>query len=855
MAKILSTASVRIEVDVRRAERDSEQAGEKAGRAYAKGADREAQRNPITPKVDLLDADFIREVRAALAKVSREASASIPLTVRGEELRQKLAAQLAEAERTLKADIPADVAGATEFRRKLAAIVHEASRTTTVKVNVDVDRSGFSRVTGFFRRIIGLGKETDGTFSSLAGTSEKAGGIISKAFGDAGNSAFELGGKVTGTAISVGLSISRMIALAGVLSAGIGLLAGAALAAGGAITAAVAGLPVVLSAVIAPIGAIALGFDGIKKAAEVLHPQINDLTKALSGLAEKVFIPVFEALKPIFPVLQRGLEAVIVSTAAFARSLVGVVTSAQGLGNIERAIRGSWQVMDGIRPSAERLLTVLLNIAGTSDLYQILGDTVGGVVGKFAEFLNTLTKTGDLTGALVQLKGVLLGAADAVFALANGAVRFFGQAGPGLTAFFDGLRTAIQSIPFESFGASFGAILQSIGEGLARISPETWAALAIAVNYFASAVQNLIDSGVLNLMIGVFANLILTAGHLANVLGFIIGPIGGLLESLGLIPPQTDAVNTKFTELGVKTQETGGFFDQLAAKLGLNFDAINAKSGEMASGVGNNLDTLPPRGQVTMGSLVSTIASGMGTMAGTMIRISAEAVIGAGGWFSQLPSMVKVHALTTVLTINNAFSSMKEIMTRLSREAATNAITTIEEIPSKLSNLGTILYGIGSAMMQGLIDGITSKATEIAATAVRVVVEATNAAKHAIQQHSPSLVWRDMGVNTIEGYILGLRDQLGPLLATIREMFATATAESRRLAPDVMAQFDAAGGFGGLLQAAGGNEAIGAAVSHAGDVGLIAAALADVFNAAELKVDGSDVALAANKGNLKLARR
>lgn len=872
IARILSTASVRVEVDVRRAERDAERAGEQAGRAYAKGADREVQRTPIRPKADLLAADFERQVRAALNKIAKTASVNIPLTAAGERFRAQVSAQIAEVERTLKAEIPADPESAAEFRVKLARMVRDASRGVDANIDVNVGRSALSRMTRFFRSLFGLGGRATGTFASIAGSGARMGGVLGKVFGDGSSSAATFGGSMTSMAVKVGTAILSASAKASLLAAGLGLVAGAALTAVGAVTSAVAGLPVVLSTVAAPIAAIVIGFDGISRAAGVLKPKADELARSLNTLAENVFIPVFKALEPVFPVLQRGLEATIVSVAAFARGLVGVVTSAEGLGDVERAIRGAWRALDGIRPSAERLLKVFLAIAGTSELYQILSDTIGGMVDRFAAFLERLRLGGLLTESLTQLRDVLLSASDAVFALAEGAVRFFNQAGPGLAAFFDGLTAMIRNIPFEAFGASFGQILASIGDGLARIPPETWAKLAIAVQFFADSIQRLVDSGALNAVIGLFAQLVISAGYLTNALGFIIGPITSFLDKLGFIGPQMDGTKTKFDELNAKTTETGGYFDTLTAKLGENTDVIGQKalttggyfdelavrigestgvvvekSGEMAAGFGANMDQIPAKGKVTMDSLAVIIGTGMGTAAGTMIRLAAEAVTGTGGWLGRLPGMARMNGVTAALHIQNAFGALRDSAVRLSREAAVGAITNIYTIPDRLSNLKDILFGVGSAMIQGLINGIKSMATRVAAAAVEVVTSAIKAAKSAIRAGSPSLVWRGMGVDTIRGYILGLQEQVRPLLEQVRGMFAQATAEAQAAGvrpSDVAAAVTLAGGALSSVigSATGGNTAR-----------ELAAMFADLHLTA--RFDGPNVIQIVADGNRKLAMR
>ncbi|MBA2729236.1 MAG: hypothetical protein H0U48_00560, partial [Euzebyaceae bacterium] len=139
MAKILDVASVRIEADSSGAERDARRSGEKAGREFAQGADselRSARPAPLKVPLDPLTADFERMVRAQLAQLARQVNLKVPVNAEGERLRAQVAAQIRGVESTLRAEIPVDPEGAAEFRRKLAAQVAVAEKTVRANIKV-----------------------------------------------------------------------------------------------------------------------------------------------------------------------------------------------------------------------------------------------------------------------------------------------------------------------------------------------------------------------------------------------------------------------------------------------------------------------------------------------------------------------------------------------------------------------------------------------------------------------------------------------------------------------------------------------------------------------------------------------
>lgn len=69
----------------------------------------------------------------------------------------------------------------------------------------------------------------------------------------------------------------------------------------------------------------------------------------------------------------------------------------------------------------------------------------------------------------------------------------------------------------------------------------------------------------------------------------------------------------------------------------------------------------------------------------------------------------------------------------------------------------TGFYQAGRDSSQGYIDGLMSKAREMASAAARIVRDALNAAKNAIDSHSPSRAYMQLGEDSDEGYILGAK--------------------------------------------------------------------------------------------------
>ena len=87
------------------------------------------------------------------------------------------------------------------------------------------------------------------------------------------------------------------------------------------------------------------------------------------------------------------------------------------------------------------------------------------------------------------------------------------------------------------------------------------------------------------------------------------------------------------------------------------------------------------------------------------------------------------------------------------------------EITSYTDTLTTQLVndfrGLGKNVVQGVIDGLNSKKTDLNDTLTRVMQDAVNSAKDSVKVKSPSQVFHDIGRNMMEGLANGINDHSG----------------------------------------------------------------------------------------------
>lgn len=852
----------------------------------------------------------------------------IPLTARGEQFRQSVAARLVEIERGISAKIPTDPVLARDFRRNLVSQIDREMRRvrTRTSIGVDIDRNRFTRSMSSFMGLLGrFGSQVSDIAGKAVAPLNSAISSVSGAFNSA-----------TSSISGMLLFVLKLGTVAPFLAAGLNILGGSAIAAFGAIAAGVVGLPALLTTLIAPIAAIAIGMDGIKRAAEPLKDELKSLSDSVNIAFEMGMRPVFEKLQALFPTLNVGLAEVARGVTRVASDFAGILTTPAGIENIRVALGGVSTAIDGMRPGLSALFSALLNVAGTRELYVILGDTIGGVAERFAGMIERVRASGDLTGALDQLKNVLFEVTDLIALLAEGAIKFFRSAGPGLSSFFESLTATLGRVDWSALGESFGSMMERLGNAIERIPPETWRGLADAVGNLAEKFISWAESGGLESLIGTFTTLInvlsvaadlffLAEGAVSGFIDFLSGipsTIGGAASSIGgffsgigesaasgldgvvgtvneKLPQIPESVDTNLAGL---PDQIGGFFGQAKDRVGETLESLSESTSASLEGFGGRLDeffsNLPDRIGYWIGFAV--------TKAGLLIMDGVESI---AGWFGQLPGRLESLAVDMATRTIAVFMALPGQLSSLATQAVSSVVGVISALPGQIASLAgravqgaidffTTLPGklgslasqaleavagalgglparvgaivskmvsdvigwfkslpgrllqAGKDAVQGFIDGVKSKAQSVVDAAKNVVSGALRGARDAIRSGSPSKAFRDIGHDTIQGYIIGLRDKLTPLLAQVQAIFSQAVAAAQTAAGGLDFGLGALN-IGGRVTA----DAVGSANTTSADLPTLMDALAGVLNAADWRLDGSDLTLAVNRGNLQLARR
>jgi TP901 family phage tail tape measure protein len=131
-------------------------------------------------------------------------------------------------------------------------------------------------------------------------------------------------------------------------------------------------------------------------------------------------------------------------------------------------------------------------------------------------------------------------------------------------------------------------------------------------------------------------------------------------------------------------------------------------------------------------------------------------------------------------TVERLWENIKEIVnaatTALTTAIGVTLVTIYEWFVEKFEAVKAFLSGIdlaalGAQIIQGLINGVKSMAGALIDAASGVVQSAIEAAKNLLGMHSPSRVFREIGQNTIEGFILGVLDMTSEITEAINKAF------------------------------------------------------------------------------------
>ncbi|HCT79275.1 MAG TPA: hypothetical protein DGT23_22480 [Micromonosporaceae bacterium] len=440
------------------------------------------------------------------------------------------------------------------------------------------------------------------------------------------------------------------------------------------------------------------------------------------------------------------------------------------------------------------ILTGMVKELGPS-FKQIFGD-IGGAIPNFA--------TG-IAGFMRELMPGLKELAPVAGSLISALATVMPDIGKGLGDFFSSLaKSAPGMILFiEDFGEGLGALLTNLGKAteffsdlyvkLSRLHDKAveegwdtpWAAIktgASAVGGWISSAADAVSSWFVDMGSAVTGWYDKAEGKVTGFVDRTVawfeslpGKIGDAIAALPgvLVRAVTTAFDAFFYITSFAITRTVQLFFALPGILGnLTSRAWQAVVDMFWRGTTSTVQTvesLPHRVGAVFGLMWAAVVGWVSRTYWDAVTWVHKAVTGIVGWLDSLPGRAST-------ALGNLASAVKK----------------------SLQDVGSWLYQSGKNLIIGLIEGVGSAIDWAIGIIKRAADRIAQGARDALGIRSPSTVFAAMGQQTVEGYVLGIRSNMGMISGAWRSMLGGAGA------PRVTADMRASVGGAALAGAGGG---------------------------------------------------
>lgn len=588
------------------------------------------------------------------------------------------------------------------------------------------------------------------------------------------------------------LGISGAIALlgVGVLALGAGLVV-----AGAGLVSFAVGLSTSVPAIVASLGLLLVGITAkiplfivvLTKGIEAIAKAIGDAGPAVIEAVVKIGIALFQGLKELYPTMAESVLALLVTLLTIFAQYMPLVTNGlvelviQAIDGIAAAI---YDNSDRIIAAVHHLLLALVDLI-LATLQEILRG-IPGVGGKIDEEIgkirDSLREDFDKNYAATLgsdfTKGIAEGARSE-----TGEVEAAGtEAGNSLK---DGLLSGSSEVPSEIASLFGDQLPSSIREGIpgaegaaGELGEGSKSSLINSLTGLGDETGLFINQGIAD---GIDANSYLSEGAM-SLLGTNLE--SGLNESLQISSPSQATWNTgMYLDQGLAngiTDNQGLISTAISALSAGLSGAFSAFTGFFTS-AGRDGGVAYARG-ISGSSAISQAAGS------TVSRAAASALAASRGAFSQNGTTSGASYVTAIRSkhgearsagsyvSSSAVSGLGTARLAFSSVGMTSGTSYATGVSSRRSSARSAGQNVGNSAVQGMksvggfyeagrdssegyIEGMWSKAREMARAAADIVRNALRAAKDAIDSNSPSKKYMELGADSDRGYILGVESE------------------------------------------------------------------------------------------------
>jgi tape measure domain-containing protein len=368
----------------------------------------------------------------------------------------------------------------------------------------------------------------------------------------------------------------------------------------------------------------------------------------------------------------------------------------------------------------------------------IAGPTAVGILLKaFTDFMNQIP---------VYVQNVVQALLTVVTSIANAAPQFVTALGKILVSLANAVIAAAPQIA-KAFDALIQAALKVIKDNLPSI-------INAGIQMLLALLTGIRNS--LGQLVNMVAQVILTflnslAGHLPKIIqagvNVLLSIVQGIAQSIGKVINVGGDVISGFV---------GGIANNIAKVLNAGANAVS----KFLEAIGNGAGKVISSGA----DMIAHIVTGIGNNFGKVVNAGADAI---GKFISAIGSgagqLVNKGADAVISFVNGVANTIR------SREP---------QLIAAGANLGT-------AVVQGMINGMGSLAGAVVSKAASIVSSIPGTVKKLLHIGSPSLVFYDIGIDTIQGMINGISDQQDNVV-TATENMTNAMIDSLSTVPDTL---------------------------------------------------------------------
>lgn len=570
-------------------------------------------------------------------------------------------------------------------------------------------------------------------------------------------------GGIVGIVSKVSSGISALVSGFQAVAGGGTAISGVFSSIGGAI----AGITGPVWAVIAVIGLFVAGLVGLYKSSEEFRNKVDSAFKAVSSAISSAINEIVSVVKSLFG----GLVAwwnenhkLILQTATTIwnaiKAVVETITNA-----IAPVIEAGWNV----------IVTIVKNNWDTiKNVVETVLNAILGIIKAIMQIIN-----GDWSGAWETLKGVAVGIWEGIKSAVGIAIQNLVQviqAGLELlkeiwTVIWNTLSTVLGPV-WEFISNLVTTALQGISDFInatLTVISDTWNTIWNAISSAFSAVWNAIYNTVSTILTNVW-NVIQTIlnfiseywGHVWESIKAIFAGI--LLTIVGLVTGNFDLIKQAIVNAwNVVWEQTQAIWNMILNVLTAIWNGIVSVATSIWEGIksffSNTMNAISNIFSSVWNGITSFLSSTMSSISSGISSAWSSITSAIGNFMSNIGSTISNGWNNVVNTVTTAGSNIVNAV----KNAFTNAVNGAKSFVS-----GAL--SVGKDLILGFVKGVTAFASKLIDAVGGAVKGAIDWAKGLLGIKSPSRVFRQFGVYTDQGFIIGVNSKAEQVAKSVGSM-------------------------------------------------------------------------------------